>query len=145
MDEATFNMRAATLYRELANLHQERALALGASMKQGPKEDAAGHLKDLKTWIRKALKDRPGSTSAELAEMLYRPTLGIDRGTFKRRLIVAVSSMHKDTEEIEGRMGNSHREKKWYLRDATLSPTMDVEHVAALIDGKPYEPRPSDA
>lgn len=147
MTDKEFHRRAAMLHRELASLHQSRAEALGEVYGDGPKEDASGRLYNLKDMIRNTLTDRPGLTSAEIADLLYSDKLGMDRGTFRRRVIVSLSYMHKEAHELIGRAGDTHREKRWYLAtpDEQEARKKAMESAAKWLEGREInDPRLDD-
>lgn len=117
MDEKSFHERAAQLYQQLADLHRQHASGLtgAATLSVGQK----GRIKDLSNRIFMELASSPNLTTAELAERLYSDALGMDRGTFLRRVTVTVSAMHTNGILWSYEQPGS-RALRWHLSDRSM-------------------------
>lgn len=107
----------AALLEAAQHLRKAASLLESAATGNAPKAKAP-RVPGLKKMIKNVLADGGVRSSEEMANLLYDPSMGLDRGTFLRRVVVTLSSMHKADGTITRVEASNHSGKKsgWMLR-----------------------------
>lgn len=106
----------ARLENIIKSAEQEDGVPLVCSTVDHPRITPGGSIRRLDLLIEAHLNDRPGLTSVDLANELFRYEYGIDRAAFKRRVQVQLNEMGSRG-RLSYRRNYNSRGYLWYPRN----------------------------
>lgn len=119
MGTCVMTERRKTILQAAALLRRAAALLESIDPNAVPTTDPP-RLYGLRQRILQILREKLTLTTPEIVNALYEPQYGIDRDTFKRRVIVTLSSMHRADKSICRGYGHGELTPLWKISDPVV-------------------------